>query len=267
MAPQLDSLPPEILFNILSFTEPTCNPALVSYPLNALAETSKHLNTIVEEYARSLLKQHANITPPKNSRVFTCRRKWLGEICQFCKKPSKRRAILYGTLTCCRTCDKAQFPKMTMTKATQDHALSKLDLFTPNALHPHLAPLSIGNYTVMGGTATMILAADVVARRDHIYAVLGNTRALDAAYMRKRVAAHQRMIQHMGIVWDCEDAAWREAYEPRVKEMVTVKQKGPKSMRSEDSRREYVKMALTKEWDDMGVREGGGTKDTAIEID
>jgi hypothetical protein len=112
MSTRLDALPPEILFNILAFTEPTLNPALSSYPLNALAETNKQLNATVEEYARSLLKQYANIIPPKNARTFTCRKKWLHDICQFCKKNSQRKACFYRTLTCCKDCDRKEFKKM-----------------------------------------------------------------------------------------------------------------------------------------------------------
>ena len=147
---RLDTLPPEILFNILSYTEPICNLNLTSYPLNALAATNKQLNAVVEEYARNLLKRHADIVPPRNARVFTCRRKWLAEICYFCKKLSKRKACFYKTLVCCFKCDKAEFPKMvhfqfpsptcpedgnanntssqTMTQAIQETHLSKLDL-------------------------------------------------------------------------------------------------------------------------------------------
>lgn len=114
----LDTLPPEILFHILTFAEPTCDPdpKLISIPLNTLAATNKQLNAIVEEYARSLLKQHGLVVPRKPLKTpgsrMTCRRKWLGEICQFCKKSSKRKAIFYPTLTCCRECDKQHFPKI-----------------------------------------------------------------------------------------------------------------------------------------------------------
>lgn len=108
----LDTLPPELLFHILSFTEPDLNPTLSIPPLNALAETNKQLNAIVEEYARGLLKRHLNTNPHRNSKKSTCRRKWLGERCAFCKKNSKRRACFYVTLVCCSACDKTYFEKM-----------------------------------------------------------------------------------------------------------------------------------------------------------
>jgi hypothetical protein len=110
---KLDALPPEILLEILSYTglaQHRC--PLPIHPLNALAGSNKHLNAIVEEYTRNLLKRHANFVPPRTSRTFSCRRKWLAETCQFCRRKSQRRAILYPTLTCCRLCDKQYFPKM-----------------------------------------------------------------------------------------------------------------------------------------------------------
>lgn len=110
---RLETLPPEILFSILSFTA-SCSdpPSSGPHPVNSIAATSKHLYSIVEEYTRGLLKQYAGFTPPKSLKTFTCRRKWFAEICQLCNKTSKRRATLYPTLTCCRICDKMCFPKM-----------------------------------------------------------------------------------------------------------------------------------------------------------
>ena len=110
---ELETLPLEILFHILSFTASASNPPkLRPHPINSLAAASKHLYSVVEEYTRGLLKQHVGFTPPKSSKKFTCRRKWLAEICQSCKKSSKRRAILYPTLTMCKACDREHFPKI-----------------------------------------------------------------------------------------------------------------------------------------------------------
>lgn len=41
-----------------------------------------------------------------------------------------------------------------MTNAIKQYNLSKLDIFTPNCLHPTLPPLAHGEYSVMGGVAT-----------------------------------------------------------------------------------------------------------------
>ncbi|KAF1946149.1 hypothetical protein EJ02DRAFT_450923 [Clathrospora elynae] len=260
MPTQLDTLPPEILFNILSFTEPTCNPTLTSYSLNAIAETNKQLNAIVEEYARSLLKQHANITPPKHSKTFTCRKRWLADICQFCKKTSKRTACFYPTLTCCDKCDRKQYPKMTMTKATQDHHLSKLDLFTPNLLHPHLPSLAVGTIKVMGGDTTLISEADVLARREYIHRLLGD-KAKDPAVMRVRPATHERIIKHLNTFYDYRRRKWRQLMPPGEDQI----RKGPKSMATEESRRVYADKALKREW--AAARQGGMSKHTAIELE
>jgi hypothetical protein len=110
---KLDSLPLEILIEILDYNtlaQNRCPTPL--HPLNAVASTNKQLYAVVEEYSRGMLKQHANYTPPKFSKIFSCRKKWLGETCQFCKRKSTRRAILYPGLTCCRLCDKQYFPKI-----------------------------------------------------------------------------------------------------------------------------------------------------------
>jgi hypothetical protein len=110
---KLDALPPEILLEILDYAATSHNRCPTSqHPLNALAATDRHLNAVVEEHARGLLKRHVNYTAPKNSKTFCCRKKWLGETCQFCKRASKRRAILYAALTSCRLCDKQKFEKM-----------------------------------------------------------------------------------------------------------------------------------------------------------
>lgn len=109
----LDSLPPEILLEILDYNAIVHNrcPTPI-HPLNAIASTNKHLYAVVEEYARGNLKQHTGFTPPRISKTFCCRKKWLGEMCQFCKRKSTRRAIFYGALICCRLCDKQKFTKM-----------------------------------------------------------------------------------------------------------------------------------------------------------
>lgn len=105
--PTLETLPPEILFHILSFTNPFKGNG--SNPLGAVAKTSQHLNSIAEEYARSLLQQHASLSPkaPYIKKWVT----WASKTCQYCKRNSTRRAILDAETTCCAKCDK-KFPKM-----------------------------------------------------------------------------------------------------------------------------------------------------------
>ncbi|KAF2638081.1 hypothetical protein P280DRAFT_383709, partial [Massarina eburnea CBS 473.64] len=175
--PTLDSLPPEILFNILSYTSPHSTSLFPKHPLYTTAATSKHLCGIVEEYCRGLLKLHTNISPPKNPKTgaFVCRRKWfrwLKETCQVCGRASKRKAILDAGMTCCKKCDDKNFPKMTQTDAIQKHGLSKLDLFTPNVLHPTLHPLSLGTYMLGPAEITMISKSSVVERKEYVHGLL-----------------------------------------------------------------------------------------------
>ncbi|KAH7095995.1 hypothetical protein FB567DRAFT_513944 [Paraphoma chrysanthemicola] len=266
---KLDDLPPEILFEVLQYLTITYNRCPTSpHPLNALASTSKHLNAVVEEHTRGLLKKHVRFTPPKHSKTFSCRKKWLAETCQFCRRNSQRRAIFYPGITCCRLCDKQRYPKMTMTQATKDHSLSKLDLFTPNTLHPALPPLTTGLTTVMGSACTMILESDVLARRTHIQALLGA-----GVESKGRVAAHDRIVAHMGLYYSCGNASqgggWRRA--PRLSEQAL--EKASKSMRSEEGRREYVRKGLEREWAAMGMgvgaegSKGKGSREDPVDVD
>ncbi|KAF2032553.1 hypothetical protein EK21DRAFT_35642, partial [Setomelanomma holmii] len=252
--PKLDELPPEILFEVLHYITITYNrcPA-PPHPLNAIASTSKQLHAITEEHSRGLLKQYTHFTPPKNSKTFSCRKKWLAETCQFCRRKSQRRAILYPGITCCRLCDKQKYPKMTMTQATKDHSLSKLDLFTPNVLHPKLSPLTTGLTTVMGSACTMILERDVLARKAHVLALLGPDAEAAEAAMRRRPAAHDRILAHMEQYYCCgngsRSSGWRRG--PRLSEQAL--EKASKSMRTEEGRRDYVRKALEREWATMGL--------------
>ncbi|EMD91478.1 hypothetical protein COCC4DRAFT_188463 [Bipolaris maydis ATCC 48331] len=242
--PRLDTLPPELLFHILSYTDPPYCLSLTTYPLNALAATNRHLHAIVEEYARNLLQRHAGgVEVPKNARVSSCRRKWLGELCWFCKRKSRRKACFGRGMTCCLGCDRKEFAKMTMTQATQQTHLSKFDLFTPSPLHPNLPPLATGSYPVMGDVATMISTPDVMARSAYIRSLLGE-KAQDEAFMRRRAAAHTRIMKHMNMDYH-QGKGWL-AYREMTK-------KGPKSMQTKESRRKYIEEGLKKEWEALGV--------------
>jgi hypothetical protein len=276
-------LPLEILLEILSYNTIAQNrlPTPV-HPLNALASTNKHLYSVVEEYTRGLLKRCTNFTPPKSSKTFSCRKKWLAETCQFCKRKSQRRAILYAGLTVCRLCDKQYFPKMvhiplatctsyccirahilqTMTQASKTHFLSKFDLFTPNVLHPLLPLLTTGLYTVMGSAATMILERDVLARKAHIRALLGP--CVDGEDMHKRPAAHDRIAAHLGLYYCPSRGGWRQA--PTMSPAAL--EKAAKSMQSLEGREEYARKALVKEWEAMGQDvESRGIRDNPVELE
>jgi hypothetical protein len=111
--PTLEDLPLEIVLEILAHTKESHNEhPTPKHPLNEIASTNKHFYAIVEEYMRGLLKLQANFTPPKSSKTFSCRKKWLKEYCQFCARKCQRRATFYQSLRCCVKCDRTQFPKL-----------------------------------------------------------------------------------------------------------------------------------------------------------
>ncbi|CAI6246635.1 unnamed protein product [Periconia digitata] len=264
MSPALDTLPPEILFHILSFTDPFLTSSLPNHPLYSVAATSNHLSDIVEEYSRGLLKRHANIAPSKTPKAATlpCRRRWvrwIKETCQICRRASKRKAILEAGQTCCAKCDREKYPKMTQTDAINTHGLSKLDIFTPNALHPNLPPLSLGTYMCMGGSTLMLATNSVLSRKAHIHGLLGVEKASDTQFLRRRVAAHDRLIKHMGIVFQVRAGTgiWVKRRQPgrddRRHGGSEVKAKTPLSMASAQTRDTYVNINLEKEWAAMGM--------------
>ncbi|KAF1911922.1 hypothetical protein BDU57DRAFT_460475 [Ampelomyces quisqualis] len=244
----LEDLPLEIVLDILAYTKQSHNEnPTQKHPLNECASTNKHFYAIVEEYTRGLLKLHANFTPPKSSKIFSCRKKWLKEYCQFCARKCQRRATFYQSLRCCTKCDKKYFSKLTMTEASRTHHLSKLDLFTPNMLHPSLPPLTLGKYFVMGGQAIMVLESDVLARKAHIHKLLGGQRP--ELRMRRRPAAHDRITNHYGVHFATACGGWRRTLETT--QLPAKKQ--PRSMESGDKRRKYVRKELNEEWGYMGM--------------
>ncbi|KAF2447906.1 hypothetical protein P171DRAFT_383141 [Karstenula rhodostoma CBS 690.94] len=200
MMAQLDNLPLELLFNVLSYCDAFNARSLPKHPLFAVAATCHRLRDNVEEYTRGLLKKHAKKSPPKSAKraaAFVCRKEWMKYAltrCPFCFKKTVSKAILDAKMPCCRSCDRTEFPKMTMTAALRDHRLSKLDLFTPNILHPTLPPLSTGQYSVMGSEATMIATSDVLARKAHIASLLGPAKADNRRIMRSRAESHSSLI-------------------------------------------------------------------------
>ena len=114
----LDTLPTEILFEILHHVafETTFPP--VRHPLDTLAATNRLLHAVVEDCTRRLLLKRANIKRPQckaKAKAFIYRRRWLKLIaitCQLCDRPSRRKAILEAGMTCCKGCDNKKYPKM-----------------------------------------------------------------------------------------------------------------------------------------------------------
>ncbi|KAF2189539.1 hypothetical protein K469DRAFT_658453 [Zopfia rhizophila CBS 207.26] len=256
--PSLESLPPELLCSILSHAEPfnptikqytvnfkTCKhnlESIITHPLYNLAATSKHLKDTVEEYARILLKKHAKFHGPKKSNKFIYRKKWLKWLdatCQLCHKKSVRKAIFDNIMTCCATCDKKEWPKMTMTDASHKHNLSRLDLFTPNILHPDLPKLSVALYCCMGTNATMLLEREVLERKRYIHDLLGD-HAKNTAFMQSRRNRHLRIIKHMDVT--IHRGKWI-----RQSHTLSAEKKESKSMSSAEERRRFTEKMVEQE--------------------
>jgi hypothetical protein len=99
----------------------------------------------------------------------------------------------------------------------------------------------------------MILERDVLARKAHIQALLG-PKGTDAD-MHRRPATHDRIISHLCLYY-CPSRGWRRA--PALSP--AAMDKAVKSMRSEEGRRDYVRKALNKEWEAMGIGSGSSSK-------
>jgi hypothetical protein len=159
--------------------------------------------------------------------------------------------------------------RQTMTVAISEHGLSKLDLFTPNKLHPTLPPLTLGTYMCMGNETLMLSNASVLERKAHLHGLLGD-KANDAAYIRRRVAAHDRLILHMDIMHRVSrgKARWIKAYRwAGVSVDEEAKKRRAKSLRSSEDREAYVRKGLKKQWQEMGMGAFGSSEEEAVEIE
>lgn len=139
-----------------------------------------------------------------------------------------------------------------MTEARDQTHLSKFDLFTPSPLHPHLPSLPSGMSS--GNLATMLSTPDVLARKAHIYALLGDE-ANDETWMRKRQARHDRIMKHLNIDY-VEGTGWVCKCEVNRQPVNGVPKKVPKSMQTEEDRMHYAEEGLRREWAALGVEEG-----------
>jgi hypothetical protein len=160
-----------------------------------------------------------------------------------------------------------------MTEATK-HGLSKFDLFTPNRLHPTLPPLLVGLYTCMGSYSTMLSTSSVLARKKHIHGLLPAHLANDDVSLRRRVAAHERLITHMEVGYRATPGQgktyWEETGPPYpgfYDAQERLGKKLPKSMKTREAREAYVKNELAYNWAILGMGDMGASKEEAIEIE
>lgn len=139
-----------------------------------------------------------------------------------------------------------------MTGAANKYCLSKLDLFTPNILHPDLPSLLHGHATVLGGDSTMILESDVIARRDYILQLLRN-HSSDAEHLRRnRVVRHGRVIKTLGAIWNPRRGRWSR--DPR--NLYEFEPNSEQGLRTPTRRSSsYAKLTLQQEKVDLGMNE------------
>ncbi|EME78261.1 uncharacterized protein MYCFIDRAFT_80690 [Pseudocercospora fijiensis CIRAD86] len=184
---RLSALPPELLHHIIGYLWPThfaekafhetrqscrCSHCVRSthgnnHDLDYLAATCKILRAEVNDWARSWLLQHSDITKFNEGRIWpkaTTKRNgvvqmrknfntnflrgrngallnWMDTNCIFCGRKSRRAAIMMNGFRCCTHCDKKEWPeKVTMSQAVEDYGLSKKELLpTREASHTEVA--------------------------------------------------------------------------------------------------------------------------------
>jgi ubiquitin len=144
-----------------------------------------------------------------------------------------------------------------MTNATQLHHLSKLDLFTPNDLHPNLPALTFGIH-VVGGCDTMMLSTpDVLERKQLIHGMLEG-RVWDDKALKRRCANHERILEAMDMTF----RSGRWVRKGRIK-LMEEKEHAPQRLKTREARDKYVEEQLENERKLLGVVDGFA--DTAID--
>ncbi|KXT12080.1 hypothetical protein AC579_1859 [Pseudocercospora musae] len=186
---RLSALPAELLHHIVAYLWPThfaekafhetrqscpcshCVPPTQgnNHALDYLSATCKTLRSEVNDWARSWLVQHSDITKFNEGRIWpkaTTKRNgvvqmrknfstnflrgrngallnWAHTNCIFCGKKSRRAAIMMNGFRCCAHCDKKQWPeKVTMSQAVDDYGLSKKQLLPDReASHTEVASM------------------------------------------------------------------------------------------------------------------------------
>lgn len=163
-----------------------------------------------------------------------------------------------------------------MTNAIKQHNLSKLDIFTPNRLHPTLPTLAHGEYTVMGGVATstyhidqptlmangslVIYEPELAARRDLIHGCLTDSDRFETN-LRKRIRRHDALIMHLEIRYTTRNKRW---YESSRRQADYEGKSIRASLLTRESRDEFVRNALKQER--AAMRMECASQETAIAL-
>jgi hypothetical protein len=144
-----------------------------------------------------------------------------------------------------------------MSAAITQHNLTKLDLFTPNALHPKLPPLTVGEYVCNGVDTTMISEPDVLARKELIHRMLRDS---TKKALKKRNTQHTMLLRHMDPTIPHGEGRWARGLRGDVTGCCAWE-----SLRTPESRQIFVREKLKEEWATLWVK--GGSTDDAIELD
>jgi hypothetical protein len=107
----------------------------------------------------------------------------------------------------------------------------------------------------------VIYEPELIVRRDHIHGRLNDVDRVDAS-LRKRIRRHDGLIAHMEIAYSTRRKLWYRS--------IRIQKQGEEkvwrgSMESQESRDEFVKMGLEKEWAAMRIE--GASEETAIELE
>jgi hypothetical protein len=211
MPPSFHTLPHELVSEVLSYLEAeksqnveNVNIKTNIHPFFAVAATSKSLNQHVEAHCRHYLTK-VGCSPrviKRTAKSSQFRKKWVHWVnyhCRFCGKKTERPSIMDKNIVCCMKCDKIQWPKITMTEALNTTMLTKLDLFTPNILHPDLPPLRASTYKCMGAPTTVILTEDVKAREAYVakYTRIAGNKAAIGRRRRRLLQAMELMDEQL----------------------------------------------------------------------
>lgn len=149
-----------------------------------------------------------------------------------------------------------------MTQAMKLHGLSKLDLFTPNCLHPALPPLQVGQYMCMGSPAVMISEPDVLARKQYIHGLLGITPTNHTLLSRRRTS-HSKLMIALDITFRDGRLVKANKDPPdnsSLDHLAKVLRK-PKSLHTSEGREKYIRDQLAREWEMMGTTGQAGGYD------
>jgi len=107
---------------------------------------------------------------------------------------------------------------------------------------------------------TVIYEPDLISRQNYIHKHL-NEADRHPSVLRRRVRRHETLMRHMAIAYSTHLQLWCKT----VSHDEVVSRPGRSSLKTPESREEYVRKALTFEHHVMGMK--GSSEDNAIELE